>query len=74
MESIKLKNEKYWDATGVYDHTKQKTQDELNEEFDKTIQNLTSAMDEQVSAAVSDLKSAFNFLQYQVFQLILLQS
>lgn len=40
MESIKLKNEKYWDATGVYDHTKQKTQDELNEEFDKTIQNM----------------------------------
>lgn len=52
MESIKLKNEKYLDATGVYDHTKQKKQDELNEEFDQAIRNM---------ADFDDLKSAIGF-------------
>lgn len=51
MESLKLKNEKYWDASGIYDHMRQKKQDELNEEFDQAIQNM---------ADFGDLKSAID--------------
>lgn len=44
MESLKLKNDKYWDTTGIYDHTKQKTQDELNADFDEKITNALASM------------------------------
>lgn len=33
MESLKLKNDKYWDASGVFDHQELKTQEEINANF-----------------------------------------
>jgi len=32
MESIKLQNQKYWDAIGIYDSTIHKNQQEINQE------------------------------------------
>ena len=44
MESIKLKNKKYWDASGVFDHQELKTQEELNSGFTEDISDLKSAL------------------------------
>lgn len=42
MESIKLKNEQYLDASGVFDHLELKTQEDLNIGFKKDISDLNS--------------------------------
>lgn len=44
MESIKLKNEQYWDTSGVFDHEQLKTQEELNSGFTEDISDLKSAI------------------------------
>lgn len=55
MESIKLKNEQYWDTSGVFDHEQLKTQEELNSGFTEDISDLKSAVYNDVTV---DFESA----------------